>query len=168
MNVYPHELPPVPPVTQPVHVLFDVGYLALKDPALLLAAVRGFHARLVDCRFSPRSRLPGFRQAFLTQALGEQYVLIPELGNKHYKNGEPIEIVDLARGLETLFGYLQSSPVILMCACADRYVCHRLFITQAFEFQYGVRAVALTRVMAEGLQAAAEVMTAAEIAEDEV
>ena len=149
---YPHELPPSPPTPKLTHVLFDIGYLGLKDPHALPSIVRSLHALLIDCRFSPRSRIPQYRGIYLAQQLGNQYTVVPQLGNRNYKEHEkPFAIVDLAKGLEIVYEHLQHRPVILMCACANRMDCHRLFLTDSMEFVYGIRTVPLTNELVTGM-----------------
>lgn len=137
------------PITN--HPLYDLGYQELKDPALLLAVVRATGALLVDCRFSPMARDPRYRKAYLSNQLQHQYIWAHPLGNRNYKNGGPIEIVDLPTGLENVRICLKNSPVILMCACADRLFCHRLDLVNAVQAFLGVASSPITKALAQKL-----------------
>jgi len=114
------------------HQLFDLGYQTIKDVDLLVQVAGILDAVVLDVRISPRSRNPMWNKAVLQRKLVERYVHVPALGNINYRDwNAPVEIKDLAEGLKHIELYLQSNPVILLCACSERDSCHRMTIVQA-------------------------------------
>ena len=112
----------------PEKTAFTAGYLG-HTPEQLLAIADRMDALVVDIRWSPDSRVPGWRQSYLARTLGARYHYVRELGNVCYRVGPPVQIADLAAGL----GILRElpSPLILLCACRDYETCHRRDVGEA-------------------------------------
>jgi uncharacterized protein (DUF488 family) len=123
--------------------LYDLGYLEIKKLEKLVNLVGVLDAVLVDVRFSPNSRNPQWRQAALKKALGDRYIHVKALGNKNHKGG-PIEFLDLQGGMDTLAHLTQNQKVIIMCACSNRAICHRVKIAETFEEKYDQKSIPLT------------------------
>jgi uncharacterized protein (DUF488 family) len=98
------------------------------DPSDLARRLEETGATLIDIRYSPRSRNPVWSRKRLEEAFGERYVHCPELGNRNYRNGGPVEIADYEAGRDLLKGI--PGPVLLMCACKDPKVCHRTVVAE--------------------------------------
>ena len=128
--------------------LYDLGYLEIKKLEKLVSLVTVLDAVLVDVRFSPNSRNPQWRKKALEKKLGLRYHHLKALGNSNFKGG-PIAIVDLKVGMNTLSTFLQSKNVIIMCACSNRTICHRVKIAEAFEKEYGQKSIPLTSEMVD-------------------
>lgn len=107
--------------------VYDVGYMTIKDPALLHKAIVELGAVLVDVRFSPRSRDPDWNIGKLKELYGDRYLHLKELGNENYRGG-PIKIVDLPKGVNRLIAI--GKPIVLMCGCWKRDECHRHYIVK--------------------------------------
>src|SRR5690349_20763730 len=103
---------------------FTAGYTSRTPDQLLRLALR-LDALVFDIRFAPRSRVPHWQKEALEKLLGSRYRWVHDLGNRNYANGGPIELVDPARGLETVYRTLDRRNVILLCACAELQGCHR-------------------------------------------
>jgi uncharacterized protein (DUF488 family) len=129
-----------------MHELYDLGYLDLRKSEKLAQFCQAIDAVVVDARFSPNSRDPQWRKGALEKLLGERYHHVKALGNKNYKGGE-IDFVDLQGGIDAIAHLLQSHPVIVMCACWKRHICHRVNVVEAFEKEYGVPSTPLTAKM---------------------
>jgi uncharacterized protein (DUF488 family) len=106
--------------------IYTLGYTG-RQPADLAALVNQLDATLFDIRFSPMSRIPHWRRSALESLLGDRYRWVQALGNRNYKNGGRIELVDYEAGLREIETNLvmNNRPVILMCACKDYSLCHR-------------------------------------------
>ena len=72
----------------------------------------------------------------LKRTLEAWYHHVPTLGNRNYKGG-PVELVDLDAGLTVVHQLLETSPVILLCACRDLLRCHRRLVAEACTTGYG-------------------------------
>ena len=83
-------------------------------------------ATLVDIRFAPYSRNPEFRKEALERVLGARYVYLRALGNRNYKGGGPVDLVDYAAGRAALA--MLDKPALLMCMCKDPATCHRTVV----------------------------------------
>jgi len=93
-------------------------------------AIRALDATLIDIRLAARSYIPEYRLNTLAARFGNKYIHVPELGNINYKDDTlPQVIRDFDAGL-SIVQAVQSPNVILMCACASPYKCHRLLIRQ--------------------------------------
>ena len=92
----------------------------------LLAILNQTGGVLLDIRYSPRSRRPGFSRSGFERAIGDRYAHLPELGNVDYK-GDTITISDPEVGLEVVRQIAEEidGPIFLMCACEDAVNCHR-------------------------------------------
>lgn len=116
--------------------LYTFGYSG-RLPDQLQALVEQLDAVVVDIRFSPRSRSPGWSAGRLQKLLEKRYRHLPALGNRNYKGG-PIEFVDLKTGVVEVGELLRQQPVILLCVYADVQRCHRLPAAEAIASRYGV------------------------------
>lgn len=97
-----------------------------------LQAYRAAGAWIADVRYSPRSRVVQWRGEELANVLGARYVQLGFLlGNRNYRSGGPIQIVDLENGLPILRDLLKARPVVLLCACEHAAGCHRKVIADA-------------------------------------
>lgn len=107
------------------------GYRGRK-PGELVALVNKRQAVVMDIRYSPNSRNPAWGKANLIRLLDSHYVSAGNvLGNRNYRSGGPIDIVDLTAGLKLIREQLQRHNVILLCVCANTLICHRLQISNA-------------------------------------
>jgi hypothetical protein len=100
-------------------------------------------ALVVDIRFNPRSRLAHWNAGPLQRLFGDHYEHLPALGNLNYRAGGPVEFMDLTMGIHRLLELLLVKPVILLCACSDYQVCHRLPAAQAVVERFGAVVVHL-------------------------
>jgi uncharacterized protein (DUF488 family) len=83
-------------------------------------------AFLVDIRFSPRSKNINWSGQSLKARFGNNYIHLQALGNRNYRGGGPIQLVDPEKGVRVLSQFLQTLPCVLLCACANLNTCHRL------------------------------------------
>jgi uncharacterized protein (DUF488 family) len=119
-----------------VYTLYTYGY-AGQHPQQLQSLAESLDALVVDIRFRPRSRSPGWSGPQLQRLLGERYRQLPALGNRNYKSGS-IQFVDLESGVRQVGQLLAHRPVILLCACADVSRCHRLQAAESISNRYEV------------------------------
>jgi uncharacterized protein (DUF488 family) len=110
-----------------VNTVYCIGYSGRQSGELLDLADR-VEAVVVDIRFSPASRIPAWSRKRLSELLGGRYVHVRELGNKNYRSGGPIALVDYEAGRRQVERLLQELPVLLLCVCADPTECHRTFV----------------------------------------
>ncbi len=112
------------------NTIYTYGYTGA-TPADLKAYIDELDAYLIDVRYSPRSRVPQWRQEALRDLVGltehgrARYRHIIELGNANYNSDGPIELYAPAAGLREIAPYLAARPCILLCGCADWRSCHR-------------------------------------------
>lgn len=107
------------------HRLFTFGYTDSK-PEILRAFVKDLDAKLVDIRFSPRSRAARWNKAQLQQLVGgDNYEHLQALGNENYKGDGPIKLLDPEAGIGRLLALLAAQNVIILCGCKDYHTCHR-------------------------------------------
>jgi len=112
------------------NTIYTWGYTGA-TPADLKAYIDALDAYLIDVRYSPRSRVPQWRQQALDDLAGvtehgrPRYRHIIELGNVNYATDGPIDLYAPAAGLREIAPYLAARPCILLCACADCRTCHR-------------------------------------------
>jgi hypothetical protein len=94
--------------------------LMQQDPGLLL----------IDTRYSPRSRIPGWSETTLRRRFGERYRWAgTTLGNVNYARGGPITLA--APGITGLIHCLREGhSLILLCGCRDYASCHRRLIVE--------------------------------------
>ena len=109
--------------------LFTLGYTEPDALKRLDAFLARSDAKLVDIRYSPRSRWkPEFNRGALIERFGaSKYYHVKELGNINYnKSGEPIKLAEPEKGVEQVIKLLQQEKAImLLCACKNYYFCHR-------------------------------------------
>jgi uncharacterized protein (DUF488 family) len=105
-------------------IIYTYGYTGA-SVATLGAILARTGALLVDVRFSPASRNPEWSGSRLRATFGEEYLHLKALGNANYRNGGPIELVDLEGAAKRLRPILEGRSVVLLCACKDHAVCHR-------------------------------------------
>jgi hypothetical protein len=116
-------------------IVYCTGYLGDRVPhgtskvKRFKQMVEEMDAILFDIRYSPNSVAPCWRRPFLEELLGERYRHVPSLGNRNYRNGGEISIVDLPAGIQQVL----TSPKtpVLMCGCESASECHRMVIAQA-------------------------------------
>lgn len=91
------------------------------------------HLMMIDTRFTPWSNRPAWRGETLRATYGERYRWAGQfLGNRHYKSGGPVDLVDPVRGLAGLRHWLEHEyDLLLLCGCADYSRCHRKTIVEA-------------------------------------
>jgi uncharacterized protein (DUF488 family) len=105
---------------------YAIGYSG-RTPEGIKAIVEELDAYLVDIRFVPFSRNPGFRKKALESLLGSRYVHLKILGNRNYKGG-PLELVNYEGGRAAL--EVLDKPALLMCMCKDAGTCHRTIVLE--------------------------------------
>ncbi|MGE3537157.1 MAG: DUF488 family protein [Candidatus Tectimicrobiota bacterium] len=119
-------------------MLYTLGYSGWL-PAALLAVAQEHNAVVCDIRFTPLSRHPQWRQGQLATLLGARYQHIQALGNRNYKNGGPIALVDYEAGKEAIAALLATGQaVILLCACAEVATCHRRLAAEQLAADFGL------------------------------
>jgi uncharacterized protein (DUF488 family) len=107
-------------------MLYTLGYSGW-TPQAIQAEAQDRNAVVCDIRYSPTSRHPQWNRRQLAQLLGARYQHVQALGNRNYKSGGPIELADYEAGKEVIAQILATGQsVILMCACKDVAMCHRL------------------------------------------
>lgn len=120
--------------------LYTLGYNGW-NPKVMLQRILGIGESVMvyDVRFSPSSRNPEFSGKQLAAVLGLRYIHAKGLGNVDYKtdnirlaNPEP-----WYRDIEAHIG--KSGAAVLLCACANLAVCHRLVIAQELERRLGIK-----------------------------
>ena len=105
--------------------IYTFGYTG-STPRALVAHLEETGALLVDIRMSPYSRVPAWGGRSLRERVGPtRYMGLPAFGNVNYKGG-PIVLCRPDMGLTALRPVLATRAVILLCACADYRMCHRL------------------------------------------
>lgn len=87
-------------------------------------------ATVVDIRFAPYSKNPAWGKDALRQTLGNRYRHVHALGNKNYRNGGDIEILNLVQGALDINNDRRGT-VILLCVCKDYDHCHRRVVVEA-------------------------------------
>jgi len=94
---------------------------------------------ICDIRYAPASRHPQWHKHQLAQLFGTRYQHVQALGNRNYKNGGPIELADYEVGKQVIAEMLATGQsVILMCACKDVAMCHRLTAAEQLAADLGV------------------------------
>ena len=84
-------------------MIFTFGYLG-RSPDDLAAILAERGAMLVDIRFQPRSRVPAWNGGRLAARFGDAYLHLPQLGNRNYRTGGPVELADYPAGRAALAG----------------------------------------------------------------
>ncbi len=96
--------------------------------------MRDERACLVDIRFSPRSKYQAFNLEALQARWQKRYIHMPELGNKNYNNGGPIQIAYAEQGIARLIdGIMQGYTIVLMCGCKEYESCHRRTVVEMLQ-----------------------------------
>lgn len=106
----------------------------LKRIAYLLGAV------VVDIRYKPYSRVPGWNYTALVNLFGVQnYQWVQALGNRNYSGqyGEGVQIANIRQGLGILKELAHYHPLILLCRCPLFLTCHRSEVALEFENRFG-------------------------------
>lgn len=126
-----------------MNTIYTLGYGGgAWTPDALAQVVKEKGARLVDIRYSPRSRVPHWNAGPLEKSLGNQsYMHLPALGNVNYKNGGPIELANPAHAVDVLRPILLKQSIILLCACRDAATCHRTPAAEYLAEQLGAEVV---------------------------
>ena len=108
--------------------LYTIGYTSTRpDELKQIALDKG--AFVLDIRHVRFSRAPQWREGALAALLTwGVYKTAPALGNKNYKNGGSIELVNPEAGITLVKVLLESRPVILLCGCFRHETCHRLTV----------------------------------------
>ena len=120
--------------------VFTFGYAGAPFRAFL-HIVDQLDATVLDCRFSPRSRIPTWSGVNLRRALGDCYVWAQPWGNPGYK-GTEAALADADAGL-AIFDALDSPTVIVMCACKNPQTCHRALVRDLLLRERGIVATEL-------------------------
>jgi uncharacterized protein (DUF488 family) len=90
----------------------------LRQLAINLGAV------VVDCRYSPQSRVPHWNKEPLRMAVGSNhYFWVQSFGNPIFRTGK-ITLRNPDAGLINLLS-IPADNFIILCACADGETCHR-------------------------------------------
>jgi uncharacterized protein (DUF488 family) len=117
-------------------MLYTIGYAGMGLERFFAALESCGISDLVDTRFQPRTRLPGFNKWELSRecsSRGIKYHHNINLGNVLYKSSG-IELADEETGLKELEALLldpNSRYVAIMCACKKPEKCHRTYIAKA-------------------------------------
>lgn len=119
--------------------VIPVGYANPKHRLLIGQMMQQDHVLLVDIRYSKASAIPGWHGASLGKKYEDRYIHVKSLGNKNFKNGKPIDIVDLEGGIFDLMPVLRDGyTVLLLCGCSQYEPskehpegCHRKKICEA-------------------------------------
>lgn len=101
--------------------IIPVGYGNPKHRPLIEQLMHEDNTLLVDVRYSKASAIPGWHGASLVKRFGERYIYLGRtLGNKNYKNGGLISIVDMEGGIFDLMPVLRDGyTVLLLCGCSQ-------------------------------------------------
>lgn len=112
--------------------LCPIGYAQPNADEVLEAAMTDPATRIVDVRFSPKSR---WRTEWNMEALHkkyrDRYTWEQGLGNRNYHDPNlPIVIVDRRR-VSTITTLLRAgNNVLIICACKDFQKCHRRVVVE--------------------------------------
>lgn len=101
--------------------VIPVGYANPKHRTLIDQLMREDHVLLVDVRYSKASAIPGWHSTSLVKRYEDRYIYMGRvLGNRNFKNGGPISIVDLEGGIFDLMPVLRDGyTVLLLCGCSQ-------------------------------------------------
>ncbi len=125
--------------------LMLAGYSG-REPSWLLAASQRFDARVIDIRFSPRSRFPWWNGPSLASYLGTfedgtaRYVWCQAFGNLLYKSVADVKLVDPEAGVD--FIARETRIPILLCQCRSTR-CHRTVAGRLLHERLGVEVMEL-------------------------
>ena len=104
--------------------IYTTGYGG-KNIVDLKPMLDALDAVLIDIRFVPHSDILHWRKTYLKVLLDWNYLHIPNLGNRTFKE-EKITIQNLKLGIETVLNLNKNA--VLMCGCEKLENCHRLVI----------------------------------------
>lgn len=112
--------------------IFTCGYSGHTPAELKRAAdaLDALDAWVLDIRFVPRSRIPGWDAHELEALFGFRYQLLKAWGNVNYKTGAPIKLHDADLGFRKVSQLAEKHPIILLCGCADYQACHRRVVAE--------------------------------------
>lgn len=136
-------------------VVYHVGYRSGWTPRRLAAEIAGRGLDLIDIRFAPGRPGAVWSRENLSRLLGGRYRWAGDmLGNRNYRGGGPIELVDATTGIMVLGSLLRGGYTpVLMCACSDYASCHRQLVVDLLSAEVGgsgtMRAVELTPTIEE-------------------
>jgi uncharacterized protein (DUF488 family) len=103
--------------------VYTFGY-AGHDASALHAVVTELDAVLLDIRWTPYSKQPGWTGNELAERFAMRYLHVPAFGNVEHASGT-IRLSAPSEGIATVFDCLTVGPVVLMCACRQFDRCHR-------------------------------------------
>ena len=112
--------------------IYTAGY-AGHTPAQLKRGADELGAYVIDIRYSPRSRQPGWNGEELEALLGDSYIWCRAFGNINHANGGEISMPHLSIGMKHLSRWVKERPLILLCGCAEAENCHRREIARILE-----------------------------------
>ena len=115
--------------------VFTFGYAGAHFGAFLHVVDR-LDATVLDCRYSPRSRVPAWSSATLRRELGDRYVWTQPWGNPDYK-GTEAALADAAGGL-AIFDAIDAPAIVVMCVCPHTEHCHRRLIRDLLLRERGI------------------------------
>jgi len=117
--------------------IYPCGY-CVHGPLIEALMQQDLSLLLIDTRYSPRSRIPGWSEAALRRRFGERYRWTGEtLGNVNYARGGPIRLADPARGIADVIQCLREGhALILLCGCREYTSCHRRLIVERLVEQF--------------------------------
>lgn len=127
-------------------IIYTLGYTGSKlSLGELLAFCELRNLKLVDVRISPRSRAAQWNMAPMKDTLKDRYAHIREFGNKNYRNGDAIELVDPVAGMVQIKAILSDyAGVVLCCACSDHMTCHRSDVAHYVSSETGLLTIHLS------------------------
>jgi len=118
-------------------MLYTIGYTGL-NLDVLVSFLTETDAKLVDIRFSPRSRNPAYSRMRLEKRLGVRYRHLSALGNVNYKGGS-VRILDYQGGKAAIQSLLATfQALVLLCVCKDVTLCHRKGVAERLSVDLGV------------------------------
>lgn len=129
-----------------VNRVFLFGYEG-RQPSDLLAACQRFDAKLVDVRYSPRSRNAAWSGRSLAALFGDRYVWCQAFGNVLYKSKDDVQLNDPERGVAEVAALLETQSVVLLCVCPT-IACHRTVAARLLRERLGVESVELDDALA--------------------
>jgi hypothetical protein len=108
-----------------VNTIYTWGYTG-NSPADLQQYLQATGACLLDIRFRPWSRVPGWQPKALIALAGPgNYRGVKALGNVNYNTDGPILLLAPAAALPVVRDLLGQRSVLLLCGCVSYLECHR-------------------------------------------
>lgn len=116
--------------------VYHLGYAVPGAEQTLETLMQDAGVHLIDTRYKPYSRIPGWVGSVLGEKYGARYHWAGAyLGNLHYKGG-PILLANTDVGIRGLCTYLsEGKDLILLCGCKDYERCHRKVIIELLQQQ---------------------------------